>query len=125
MEGASAAGVLVRSPYADPVTVVEHAGSLQLVTRGADGGAKLVDTELTASAPAQTLALYLTFHSLWAMKRTVDLHGSATVAARLPKLVDHQQLALAYIAGSVSSSDAEIAGYATALMSSAATMLRR
>ena len=122
--GAAASGVQVRSPYADPVTVVEHEGNFQLVTRAADGSAKLVDTELSASGSVELLALYLAFHSLWAMKRTLDLHTIPVVATRMPELLTHQQLALAFIAAAVPSDDADVAGYATSLLGSAAAMLR-
>lgn len=124
VSGSNADGVMVRSPYAEPVTVVEDANRFQLVTRGADGGAKLVDTELSVSDPVALLALYLAFHSLWAMKRTVDLHGPARVGAVLPQLVTHQQLTMAYLAEGVAVDDEVVSGYALSLLGSAAAMLR-
>lgn len=122
--GAAAEGVIVRGPYAEPMTVVEHEGRFQLVTRAGDGSTKLVDTELPSSQPVELLSLYLAFHSLWAMKRLVDRNGPEAVARRLPDLGRHQQLVLAFIAGSLTSSDTEIVSYAQGLMSNATAMLQ-
>ncbi|GAB3402246.1 hypothetical protein GCM10027515_11750 [Schumannella luteola] len=124
VQGAQADGVLVRSPYAEPVTVVENDSRFTLVARGSDGGAKLVDTELAAEAPVELLALYLAFHSLWAMKRTVDRHGPEAVARRMPNLLTHQQLVITFIAASLTSPEDGIRTYATGLMTTATNMLR-
>lgn len=124
VQGAQADGVLVRSPYADAVTVVDNDGKYTLVARGGDGGAKLVDTELASEAPVELLALYLAFHSLWAMKRTVDRHGPEAVARRMPNLLTHQQLVITFIAASLTSPEDGIRTYATGLMTTATNMLR-
>jgi len=124
VHGANADGVIVRSPYAEPVTVVEDQGRFALVARGADGTAKVIDTEIAAEAPVELLSLYLAFHTLWAMKRTVDAQGAATVARRMPNLLTDQQLVIAFIAGSIASADEGIRTYASGLMGTAANMLR-
>lgn len=124
VHGAHADGVLVRGPYSEPLTVVEDRGSYALVARGADGQAKVIDTELAASAPLELLGLYLAFHSLWAMKRLVDRDGAETVARRMPGLLTHQQLALAFIATAIGSGDPVVREYASGLMASATRMLK-
>jgi len=124
VSGAAAEGVMVRGAYADPITVVEHVGRYHLVTRGADGQTKLIDTELEVTRPRDLLALYLAFHSLWAMKRLVDRNGPEAVARRLPDLGRHQQLTLAFIATSLTSADSEVVGYAQGLLSNATAMLQ-
>jgi hypothetical protein len=124
VRGSNADGVTVRSPYAEPVTVVEDQGRFALVARGADGGAKVIDTEIAAEAPIELLSLYLAFHTLWAMKRTVDAQGAAAVTRRMPNLLTDQQLVIAFIAGSISSADEGIRTYASGLMGTAANMLR-
>jgi hypothetical protein len=124
VEGAAAQGTIVRGPYADPVTVVEHDGRYQLVTRGGDGKTAVVDTEIETTRPLDLLALYLAFHSLWAMKRLVDRNGVEAVARRLPDLSRHQQLTIAFIATSLTSADPEVVGYAQGLMTNATAMLQ-
>lgn len=124
VHGSQADGVVVRSPYAEPVTVVEDQGRFALVARGADGGAKVIDTEIAAEAPVELLSLYLAFHTLWAMKRTVDAQGAPAVARRMPNLLTDQQLVIAFIAGSIASTDEAIRAYASGLMGTAANMLR-
>lgn len=122
--GAAAEGVIVRGPYADPVTVVEHAGNYQLVASDAAGQTKVIDTEISATASTELVALYLAFHSLWAMKRLVDRHGPEAVARTMPQLSTHQQLVIAFIAGSIASSDQNAASYAQGLLQNATTMLQ-
>lgn len=124
VHGRSADGVLVRSRYAEPVTVVHDEGRYALVARAADGSPRLIDTELAASAPVEQLALYLAFHSLWAMKRLLDRHGAESVARRTPELLTHQQLVLAFIAASIGSTDDAVRGYASGLMGNATAMLK-
>lgn len=124
VHGRHADGVLVRSRYAEPVTVVQDAGRFALVARAADGSPRVIDTELPASAPLEQLALYLAFHSLWAMKRLLDRHGAEAVARRTPELLTHQQLVLAFIAASIASSDDAVRNYASALMGNATNMLK-
>ncbi|MBI5159881.1 MAG: hypothetical protein HY996_00430 [Micrococcales bacterium] len=124
VHGRAADGVLVRSRYAEPVTVVDDEGRFALVARASDGSPKVIDTELAASAPVEQLALYLAFHSLWAMKRLLDRHGAEAVARRTPELLTHQQLVLAFIAASIASADDTVRGYASALMGNATSMLR-
>jgi hypothetical protein len=124
VRGSNADGVTVRSPYAEPVTVVEDQGRFALVARGADGAAKVIDTEIAAEAPIELLSLYLAFHTLWAMKRTVDAQGAAAVTRRMPNLLTDQQLVIAFIAGSISSADEAVRAYASGLMGTAANMLR-
>ncbi len=122
--GSKADGVQIRSPYTDAVTVVENEGNYTLVARAGDGSAKLVDTELAVGAPVELLALYLAFHSLWSMKRMVDRHGAEAIARRLPNLMTHQQLVIAFIAGSLTSGEEGIRSYATGLLGTATSMLR-
>lgn len=124
VHGRHADGVLVRSRYTEPVTVVEDEGRFALVARASDGSPKIIDTELAASAPVEQLALYLAFHSLWAMKRLLDRHGAEAVARRTPELLTHQQLVLAFIAASIASPDDAVRVYASALMGNATSMLR-
>lgn len=125
VHGAHADGVLVRSPYSEPLTVVEDSGRFALVARGVDGQAKVIDTELSATGSLELLGLYLAFHSLWAMKRLVDRDGAEAVARRMPALLTHQQLALAFIATAIGSTDPAVREYATGLMASATRMLKR
>lgn len=122
--GSKADGVQIRSPYTEAVTVVENEGNYTLVARAGDGSAKLVDTELAVGAPVELLALYLAFHALWSMKRMVDRHGAEAIARRLPNLMTHQQLVIAFIAGSLGSREEGIRSYATGLMGNATSMLR-
>lgn len=122
--GAAAEGVVVRGPYADPVTVVEHENRYHLVALDAAKQTKLVDTELPSSDPPELVALYLAFHSLWAMKRLVDRNGAEAVARRLPMLSTHQQLSIAFIASSLTSSDPAVVTYAQGLLANATAMLQ-
>lgn len=112
-------GIVVRSEYAEPITVIGEGATFRLMASGGRG----IDTRIRLDQPLELLGLYIAFHALWSIHRLIERIGAADAVHQHPRVAFHSSQIVAHLGMQTASRDDEVSAYARRLLGDARTML--